>query len=256
MTPWEADSSLSGLESGSHLQGLSLLLLDAGKTVLCALAGLCVGHAEHVVSLHSAVHARVAGDGLAQHQALGLGADAVEGGDGLVSGLVAIIGNGVIGCGLGSWVVNLGVFATEESVHGRWGNWSRVAGLSTVDANDVGDGLVLNGSVVNELLLHHGGVFKVSRLITALVESVSLRGKGSHTVGLAELHFRLNAGNVTGIAGNLLLSGGALLVLIGLLNSSLVASVAGDLTLLGLEHSLTLLSRPGGVVSCKPTNQQ
>ena len=78
--------------------------------------------------------------------------------------------------------------------------YSRVAGLSTVDANDVGDGLVLNGSVVNELLLNHGGVFKVSRLITALVESVSLRGKGSHTVGLAELHFRLNAGNVTGIA--------------------------------------------------------
>jgi len=122
MTPWGADSSL-GLESGCHLQGLSLFLLDACKTVLCALASFCVGHAEHVISFDSAVYTGVAGDRLSEHKALWLSADTVEGSDGLISSLVTVISDSVVGCGFGSWVVNFGVFTTEESVHGRWGNW-------------------------------------------------------------------------------------------------------------------------------------
>jgi len=59
---------------------------------------------------------------------------------------------------------------------------------------------VAHGGVINELLLHHSSVFKISWLITALVESVALGGKRGHAVGLAELHLRLNTGNVTSVA--------------------------------------------------------
>jgi hypothetical protein len=122
MTPEGAPCSL-GNESGSHLEGISLLLLDAGKTVLCSLASLVVGHAENVVSLDSAVNTGVAGDGLTEHEALWLLADAVEGGDSLVVVLVSTVSNGIVSSWLRGGVVNLGVFATEESVNGCWGNW-------------------------------------------------------------------------------------------------------------------------------------
>ena len=122
MTPWGAACSL-GNESGSHLEGISLLLLDAGKTVLCSLASFGVGHAEHVVGLDSAVNTGVAGNGLSEHKALWLLADAVEGGDGLVVVLVSVVSNGVISSRLAGRVVNLWVLATEESVNGCWGNW-------------------------------------------------------------------------------------------------------------------------------------
>ena len=63
-----------------------------------------------------------------------------------------------------------------------------VARLSTLDTDDLGDGLVINSSVINEFFLHHGGIFEVSWLVTSLVESVSLGGKRCHTVCLAELN--------------------------------------------------------------------
>lgn len=57
-------SSVLGHKSRCHLEGLALLLLNAVQRVLRPLASLCVGHTEHVISLDSADHARVAGDGL------------------------------------------------------------------------------------------------------------------------------------------------------------------------------------------------
>lgn len=112
-----------GLEGGSHLQSLALFLLDAGKTVLCSLAGLRVGHAEHVVSLDSAVHTRVARDWLAQLVAPHFLLVAVEGSHGLGFSLVICGGIGLTAGGALRGVLNLGVVATEEGVHGCWGDW-------------------------------------------------------------------------------------------------------------------------------------
>lgn len=112
-----------GDEGGGHLQGLSLLLLDARKTVLCSLASLGVGHAENIVSLDSAVNTGVAGDGLSEHKALGLLLDTVEGSDGLGFLLVTLVGLCTSVVGLTGGVYNLGIFAAKEGVHGCWGNW-------------------------------------------------------------------------------------------------------------------------------------
>jgi hypothetical protein len=148
-----------GDEGGSHLQSLSLLLLNAGKTVLGSLASLGVGHTENVVSFDSAVDTGVAGDRLAEHQALGSLLNAVEGSDGLRFLLVTSVGLGLAGVRFTGGVGDLGIFATEESVHGCWGNWLRIARLSSLDSNDLSNGLVVDGGMINELLLHHGGVF-------------------------------------------------------------------------------------------------
>ena len=68
-----------------------------------------------------------------------------------------------------------------------------------LDTDDLCNSLVLNISVIDELFLHHGGVFEVGWLVTALVELVGLGGEGGHSVGLAELNFGLNTLDVAGI---------------------------------------------------------
>jgi len=109
-------------ESRGHLQSLALLLLNAGKAVLCSLASLGVGHAEHVVGLDAAHHSGLAGNGRSEHQALGLLIHTVESVHGLLMGLV-VAGGSLLVSGLGkSGVLNVGVLAAEESVDGGWGN--------------------------------------------------------------------------------------------------------------------------------------
>ena len=117
------ERSLGGGEGRGHLQSLALLLLDAAETVLCSLAGFGVGHAEHVVSFNSTVHTGVAGDGLSKHKALRFVLDAVEGSDGLITGLIVVLIYFHLGSGLRSRVLNFGVLTSKESVHGCWGNW-------------------------------------------------------------------------------------------------------------------------------------
>lgn len=47
-----------------------------------------------------------------------------------------------------------------------------IARFSALDTNDLGDSLVAVLGMVNKLLLHHGSIFKVSWLVTSLVEIV------------------------------------------------------------------------------------
>lgn len=48
-----------GDKNGGGSQGVALFLLDAGLTLLSSSAGLCIGHAENVVGLDTAVKAAV-----------------------------------------------------------------------------------------------------------------------------------------------------------------------------------------------------
>jgi hypothetical protein len=92
-------------------------LLDACKTVLCALASLCVGHAEHVVGLYSAVKTAVARYRCAELEPLRLVLDAVERSDCLVLVLVAVAS--VLGNLVRSLcrVNNIGRLDAKERVH-------------------------------------------------------------------------------------------------------------------------------------------
>ena len=116
-------TSSLGAEGGGHLQSLTLLLLDASKTVLRALASLGVRHAEHVVSLNTAVNTLVPRDWLSQHQALWLLLNAVECLNGLSLGLVLVVAGTIVGGSLASWVLDTWVLATEKGVHGGWWDW-------------------------------------------------------------------------------------------------------------------------------------
>lgn len=121
MTSWRGCSL--GLEGRGHLQGLTLLLLDAGERVLCTLARFGVGHAEHVVGLNAAIHTRVAGDWLSEHQTRWLLLNAVESLDGLGLGLVSWAVIVTSSWGVAGGVIDLWVLATEEGVHGGWWDW-------------------------------------------------------------------------------------------------------------------------------------
>jgi len=59
---------------------------------------------------------------------------------------------------------------------------------------------MLDGCVVNKLILHHSCVFEVGWLITTLVECISFRGKTCQAISLAENNFTFYALNVASIA--------------------------------------------------------
>lgn len=114
-------SLVLGLVGRGHPQGLALLLLDAVLAVGGSAAGLSVGHAEDVVGLNTAVHSAVAGNGLAEHQALLVVVAAEESlGGGL---LVLLLGSGgVLGGEGGEGVLDVGVLTVPEGVDGGWGD--------------------------------------------------------------------------------------------------------------------------------------
>lgn len=70
----------------------------------------------------------------------------------------------------------------------------------SLDSNDLGDGFVGSGGVVDKLRLHDGVVLEVSGLITSLVEVVALGGEGGQTVGLSENDLTLYTLDVTSIS--------------------------------------------------------
>jgi hypothetical protein len=80
------------------------------------------------------------------------------------------------------------------------GTYLREAGGNSLDSNDLGDGLVGSGGVVDELRLHDGVVLEVSGLIASLVEVVALGGKGGQTVSLSEDDLGLDTLNVASIS--------------------------------------------------------
>jgi hypothetical protein len=112
---------VGGLKDSGLLEGLALLLLDAALALLGSAVSLSVGHAEHVISLDAAAHTGVAGNGLAELEALLLVLNTVEDGGGLVEVLAGLLasGNGVAGS---EGVLNVGNFDSKEGGDGLWGH--------------------------------------------------------------------------------------------------------------------------------------
>ena len=72
--------------------------------------------------------------------------------------------------------------------------------LTTVDSNDLGDGVVLLGGVVDVSELHHGAELDVGGLVDTAVEVLGGGGIAGLSVCLAEEVFTLDSLNVSGVA--------------------------------------------------------
>lgn len=133
----------------------------------------------------------------------------MEDGKGL-GGILSVSAIGSVGLAGSEGVFDLGGVAAEEGVDGGWGNgllqksvtetYAGESGLVAVDANGLGDGLVLLGGVVDKGGLHHGVELDVGGLVDAAVEALGGRGVRGLSVGLAEHVFALDAGDVASVA--------------------------------------------------------
>lgn len=115
--------SLGCVEGGGHLQCLTLLLLNAGETVLRSLASFGVCHTEHVVSFDTTHHTWVTGDGRSKHKTFRFVLNTVECVNGLCFSL--IFSTCLLLCGglCNGRVFNVGVLTSKEGVHRGWWNW-------------------------------------------------------------------------------------------------------------------------------------
>lgn len=114
-------SLYSSLKDSSSLKGLSLLLLDAALALLSSAVGLGVSHAEHVVGLNATADTTVAGDGLAKLEAGFLFFNSIEHIDSLFDILSLLLFAFARSAG-GEGVLDVLVFASEESGNGLWGD--------------------------------------------------------------------------------------------------------------------------------------
>lgn len=231
--------AVSGHKVGCVLESVSFLVVNVALAGNSGVTCLGVGHAEQVVGTDTAGVTVVAGNRVVNNLTALFGVDSEELCHGSFLGLSGASSLGAhIGCLhllCGGIVLNINApeFGDVFRV-----NRSSVAVLSTFNTNGLSSGLVLCLGVVEHGRTGGGGELFTNGEVDSAAEVVSGGRVTSLSICFTVEVLTLDSGNIASVAWNSVFG---LLVstdLIGSLNSSLMAGVPGNLSLLWFKHLL------------------